>query len=109
MLEIIFYIAIFFIMLDARISLILSRSYINRNLSNNIGIVAISFIASISSLSLVIWGFINLVWWIPIISILLMSLVAGILINQRTLGFFISVSSLINVIIIFLTAYIWIR
>jgi|SaaInl8_200m_RNA_FD_contig_51_844180_length_1675_multi_6_in_0_out_0_2 hypothetical protein len=108
MYEIIFYIAAFFIMIDARVSLVLSRSQMYAIATPSMFSVIINFIGSIASLSIVIWGFLNLEWWIPIVTLLGMSFPAAFLVNPR-LGVFIAIGSFINLIIISLALAIWLQ
>lgn len=106
--EAFFYIAALFIMIDARVNLILTRSGMYHEAIRTIAATLIHFIGSIASLSIVIWGFINLEWWIPIVTLLGMSFPAAFLVNPR-LAFFINIGSFVNLTIIILALIIWLQ
>ena len=101
-----FYIASLFIMIDARVSLIKSRSG-SLGQRDNIFSVIVGLLGAISSLTIIVWGFMNLEWWIPIASIFGMSFLASFLINQRSFGFFLAISSITNIIIVVFNILIW--
>jgi len=107
MIEVLFYITLFFTMIDARVNLIKMRSSMPELYRPSLIKVIISFIATIASWSVVIWGFLNLEWWIPIVTLLGMSFPAGFLVNNQRYGFFVAISFLTDIILIGLSLFIW--
>ena len=106
MIEILFYITMFFVMIDARVNLIKIRSNIPE-LNSNLFKVIISFVSTIASWSVVVWGFLNLEWWIPIVTLIGMSFPAAFLVNNQRYAFFYAISLIIDIILIGLSTFIW--
>jgi hypothetical protein len=96
----------FFVMIDARVNLIKIRSNIPE-LNSNLFKVIISFVSTIASWSVVVWGFLNLEWWIPIVTLLGMSFPAAFLVNNQRYAFFYAISLIIDIILIGLSTFIW--
>ena len=107
MIEVLFYITIFFVMIDARVNLIKMRSSMPELYRPGLLKVIVSFIGAIASWSVVVWGFLNLEWWIPIVTLLGMSFPAGFLVNAQRYSFFVAISLVTDIIIIGLSAFIW--
>ena len=93
-----------FIMIDARVNLILSRGYTPR--INNPIVVLINLLGAIASIAGVVWGFMHLDWWVPIVSLLGMSFVVHSMVS-RFFAFFFTITPITNLIIIILTAILW--
>ncbi len=106
MIEILFYITMFFVMINARVNLIEMRSNIPE-LNSNLFKVIISFASTIASLSIIVWGFLNLEWWIPIVALIGMSFFAVLLVNKQRYAFFYAISLIIDIILIGLSVFIW--
>jgi len=107
--EVLFYITILFVMIDARINLIKMRSSVPEMYSINLFKTIIAFVATIASWSVVVWGFMNFDWWIPIVTLLAMSFPASFLVRNSTYRFFISISLITDIIIIGTSAFIWLN
>ena len=58
--------------------------------------------------SIVIWGFINLKWYIALIAFLGTSLGLGLAVNKNTLNTFVPIKQLVELITIILATIIWI-
>jgi hypothetical protein len=79
-----FLIALFFGILVARASAVFARGGIQ---PTNPVVILINFASIPSTFSIIIFGFLSLPWWIPIVSFICISLVVGALINHSTMAF----------------------
>ena len=68
----------------------------------------LGILSAIAFTSITIWGFINLKWYIALVSFIGISLIFGLAVNRGTLGTLVMVKPIIDVIIIALAALIWI-
>ena len=105
--EAIFYSAIAFTSIYSRINLIFMRSGMSNALSRTGIEVFIELFASFSSVAILVWGIININWWLPIVSLIVLSLIAGSIVTSRTLGLFAALYSSISLIIIGLNLFLW--
>ncbi|QOY53722.1 hypothetical protein HUE87_07360 [Candidatus Sulfurimonas marisnigri] len=97
--------ALFFGMLAARAGTVFARSGIQ---PTNPFVVIINFGSMISTFAIVVFGFLNLSWWIPIVGFIGISLIAGILINHSTMTFFYKALPVTGLIAIVINTYAWI-
>lgn len=86
-----------------RIEMLLSRSGIeNDNILTNI----VSGISTISFYSLIVYGFIYLIWWHTIIIIITTSFI-GLIINNQTFSLFFTLLKLFQTLVIVGTLILW--
>lgn len=100
-----FFVALFFGMLAARAGTVFARCGIQ---PTNLVVVLINFAAMLSTIAVIIFGFLSLSWWIPILGFIGISLVAGVLINHSTMTFFYKVMPITGLITIIVNAYAWV-
>ncbi|WP_281222106.1 hypothetical protein [Photobacterium sanguinicancri] len=67
----------------------------------------ITFLSMISTFSLIIWGFMNLNWWIPIVAFLGISILQAFLMGRTRFIFFYAIAPILGLITIALASYIW--
>lgn len=98
-----FLFATFLIMVQSRLTLLTMRGYKPRK---SIIVTLLSFIGAVSSIAIIVFGFMNFEWWIPIVSLLGMSFVAHPIVNRATALFF-RLEALTDIIITLLCMYMW--
>jgi hypothetical protein len=101
---ILFLSALFFGMLAARAGTVFARGGIQ---PTNLLVVIINFASMISTIAIVVFGFLSLSWWIPISGFIGISLIAGVLINYSTMTFFYKALPITGLIAIIINAYAW--
>ena len=102
---ILFIVGLFFGMLAARAGTVFARGGIE---PTNLIVVLINFASMLSTFAIIIFGFLSLSWWIPIIGFISISLVAGVLINHSTMAFFYKAIPITGLIVIVVNAYAWV-
>jgi cell division protein FtsW (lipid II flippase) len=74
---------------------------------SNIIFAIIGFVAMLAIPAIVIWGFFNFSWWVPIVSFIGLSLVVGPVVGRQSWLFFFKISPLTGLITIAITGYAW--
>lgn len=92
-----------FIMVQARINLLAMRGYNRRKSSLTL---IINSVGSISTIAIIVFGFMNFEWWIPIVSLLGMSFIANFIVN-RAMALFFGLEAITDIIITILCIYMW--
>ena len=108
MAEMLFYSALPFMSIFGRVNSIYMRSGMGMALTRSLPAVAIELVGAFSSLAIIVWGMIHINWWLPIILMLVMAIIAGTIVNVRTLGIYSSLYLLFGLIIISLNIALWV-
>jgi hypothetical protein len=95
---------IFFGILTARAETIAARGGIEQV---NLALISISFGSMISTFAIIIWGFINLKWWIPLAGFVVISLFVGVIVGRSTWPLFYKAIPITGLITIVVTGYAW--
>jgi hypothetical protein len=95
---------IFFGALTARAGTIATRGNIE---PANHAMIFINFGSMISTLAIVVWGFINLQWWITLTGFVVISLFVGVIVGRSSWPMFYQAMPITGVLTIAITGYVW--
>lgn len=99
-----FFSALFFGLLTARAGTIADRGGIEPTPI----VVSITFASMLCTFSIVVWGFIYLSWWLPILAFVVLSLVVGSVVTRGTWTSFYQAIPVTGLIAIGTTAAAWV-
>tara|TARA_Y100000782_G_scaffold112480_1_gene142790 strand:- start:894 stop:1214 length:321 start_codon:yes stop_codon:yes gene_type:complete len=95
---------IFFGILTARAGTIAARGNIE---PTHPAVIFINFGSMISTFAIIVWGFLNLQWWIPLAGFIVISLFVGVIVGRSTWPVFYQAIPITGVITIAVTGYAW--
>jgi hypothetical protein len=75
--------------------------------SSNPVVVGIHVLSSIATFAVIIWAFTNLVWWIPAVGFVALSLLIGFIIVDNGKEIFYKFAPVTGLIAIAVTTYLW--
>lgn len=95
---------VFFGVLTARAETIANRGGIEQT---NSTVIFINFASMISTFAIMIWGFVNLHWWIPLVGFIVISTLVGVIVDRSTWLIFYRAIPLTGLMTIAINGYAW--